>query len=140
MYFYTRSTAIVTSNLHNHTFPITQHMLQHERLHLHDSLHSVHTHYYILTTQHHHTQQRYSRYLNISINQITTYLCSEFLCFNSLQKITNSRKLIHAQKYELLWINKPTHLHTNRVSTLSLISNLQTHHSFSNTAIQHLNF
>ena len=75
MYFYTRSTAIVTSNLHNHTSYYPKHMLQHAQLHLHDSLHSVHTHSYylrgrnqelhsipILTTQtqHHHTQQRYS--------------------------------------------------------------------------------
>ena len=49
MCFYTRSTAIVTSNLHNHTFPITQNTcLQHAQLHLHDSLHSVHTHSYYL--------------------------------------------------------------------------------------------
>ena len=52
MCFYTRSTAIVTNNLHNHTFPITQNTCCNTRNCIykivHDSLHSVHTYSYYL--------------------------------------------------------------------------------------------
>ena len=63
-------------------------------------------------------------YLNISIKPITTYLCSEFLCFNSLQRIPKIHiKLIScAKKYELLWINK---LHTYTPIGLNIVTHLK---------------
>ena len=80
-------------------------------------------------------------YLNISIKPITTYLCSEFLCFNSLQRIPKILvKLIScAKNMNYCGLTNYTLTHQS-VSTSSLISNLQTYHSYSNTAIQHLNF
>ena len=114
-------------------------MLQHAQLHLHDSLHSVHTHSYylrgrnqelhsipILTTQtttSPHTTKDTS-YVNISIKPITTYLCSEFQQFNSLQRIQKILvKLISgAKKYELLWINK---LHTYTPIGLNIVTHLK---------------
>ena len=103
MCFYTRSTAILTSNLHNHTFPITQNTCCNTR----NCIYTIHctlcTHIptiYVGETkncirsrfsQHKHNitthTTRIQSYLNISIKPITTYLCSEFLCFNSLQRI-----------------------------------------------------
>ena len=63
-------------------------------------------------------------YLNISIKPITTYLCSEFLCFNSLQRIPkiHSKTDFMRKKYELLWINK---LHTYTPIGLNIVTHLK---------------
>ena len=107
MCFYTRSTAILNSNLHNHTFPITQNTCCNTR----NCIYTIHctlcTHIptiYVGETkncirsrfsQHNTTSPHTTKiqsYLNISIKPITTYLCSEFLYFNSYRESKNSRK------------------------------------------------
>ena len=79
-------------------------------------------------------------YLNISIKPITTYLCSEFLYFNSLQRIPkNSHKTdFMRKKYELLWINK---LHTYTPIGLNIVTHLKSTNiplilKYSNSACQ----
>ena len=125
-----------------------KHMLQHVQLHLHNSLHSVHT--FLLSMwakpriafypDSHNTNTtsphpKIQSYLNISIKPITTYLCPEFLYFNSLQRIPKILiKLISCIKnMNYCGLTNYTLTHQS-VSTLSLISNLQTYHSHSNTS------
>ena len=114
MCFYTRSTAVVTSNLHNHTFPITKTHVA-TRATAFTRFIALCAHTFLLSTwaklriafnpDSHNTNTtsphttKIQSYLNVSIKPITTYLCSEFLCFNSLQRIPKIHvKLISCAK------------------------------------------
>ena len=131
MCFYTRSTAIVTSNLHNHTFPITQNTCCNTR----NCIYTIHctlcTHIptiYVGETKNC-IRSRFSQHKhNITTHNKDTVVSKHFNQTNhnlSLIRISvlqfftgnpkNSRKTdFMRKKYELLWINKTTHLHTNR--------------------------
>ena len=157
MCFYTRSTAIVTSNLYNHTFPITQNTCCNTR----NCIYTIHctlcTHIptiYVGETKNC-IRSRFSQHKhNITTHNKDTVVSKHFnknnhnlsmLRISVVQFFTenpkNSRKTDFMRKKIMNYCGLTNYTLTHQsVSTSSLISNLQTYHSFSNTAIQHLNF
>ena len=139
MCFYTRSTAIVTSNLHNHTFPITQNTCCNTR----NCIYTIHctlcTHIptiYVGETKNC-IRSRFSQHKhNITTHNKDTVVSKHFNQTNhnlSMLRISvvqfftenpkNSRKTdFMRKKYELLWINK---LHTYTPIGLNIVTHLK---------------
>ena len=138
MCFYTRSTAIVTSNLHNHTFPITQNTCCNTR----NCIYTIHctlcTHIptiYVGETkncirsrfsQHKHNIATHkdtvvSKHFNQTNHNLSMLRISVLQFFTENPK--NSRKTdLMRKKYELLWINK---LHTYAPICLNIVTHLK---------------
>ena len=139
MCFYTRSTAILTSNLHNHTFPITQNTCCNTR----NCIYTIHctlcTHIptiYVGETKNC-IRSRFSQHKhNITTHNKDTVVSKHFNQTNhnlSMLRISvvqfftenpkNSRKTdFMRKKYELLWINK---LHTYTPIGLNIVTHLK---------------
>ena len=155
MCFYTRSTAIVTSNLHNHTFPITQNTCCNTR----NCIYTIHctlwTHIptiYVGETKNC-IRSRFSQHKhNITTHNKDTVVSKHFdqtnhnlsmLRISVVQFFTenpkNSRKTdFMRKKYELLWINK---LHTYTPIGLNIVTHLKSANiplilKYSNSAFQ----
>ena len=139
MCFYTRSTAIVTSNLHNHTFPITQNTCCNTRNCIYTIPCTLCTHIptiYVGETKNC-IRSRFSQHKhNIITHNKDTVVSKHFnqtnhnlsmLRISVLQFFTenpkNSRKTdFMRKKYELLWINK---LHTYTPIGLNIVTHLK---------------
>ena len=139
MCFYTRSTAIVTSNLHNHTFPVTQNT----RCSTRNCIYTIHCtlcthiptiymgktkncirsrfsqHKHNITT--HNKETVVSKHFNQTNQNLSMLRISVFQFFTENPK--NSRKTdFMSKKYELLWINK---LHTYTPIGLNIVTHLK---------------
>ena len=139
MCFYTRSTAILTSNLHNHTFPITQNTccntgnciyMIHCTLCTHiPTIYVGETKNYIRSrfSQHKHNITTHNKDTVVSKHFNQTNHNLSMLRISVLQFFTenpkNSRKTdFMRKKYELLWINK---LHTYTPIGLNIVTHLK---------------